>query len=105
MSDTKSPLLSIQNLEVAFGLSPEPLTPVVRDISFDIFEGQKVALVGESGSGKSVTALSILKLHDERQAHYLNGEIKFNGLDLLSFNEDKMRNIRGQDIAMIFRSL
>ena len=103
MSDTKSPLLSIQNLEVAFGLPPEPLTPVVRNISFDILPGQKVALVGESGSGKSVTALSILKLHDERQTHYLNGKIKFNGLNLLSVNEDGMRNIRGQDIAMIFQ--
>jgi len=97
------PLLSIRNLEVAFGLPPEPLTSVVRDISFDIYEGQKLALVGESGSGKSVTALSILKLHDLRQTHYLHGEIKFNGEDLLSLNEDEMRKIRGQDIAMIFQ--
>jgi len=97
------PLLSIRNLEVAFGLPPEPLTSVVRDISFDIYEGQKLALVGESGSGKSVTALSILKLHDLRQTHYLHGEIEFNGENLLSLNEDEMRKIRGQDIAMIFQ--
>ncbi len=98
-----NPLLSIRNLEVAFGLPPEPLTSVVRNISFDLHEGQKLALVGESGSGKSVTALSILKLHDTRQTHYLHGEIKFAGQDLLSFNEDDMRKVRGQDVAMIFQ--
>ena len=104
MSDLNNkPLLSIRNLEVAFGLPPEPLTSVVHDISFDIYEGQKLALVGESGSGKSVTAHSILKLHDRRQTHYLNGEIEFNGQDILTFDEDQMRQIRGQDIAMIFQ--
>lgn len=99
----KTPLLSIRNLEVAFGLPPEPLTSVVRDISFDVFAGQKLALVGESGSGKSVTALSILQLHDVRQTHYLQGDIEFDGKNLLSFNEDEMRQVRGQDIAMIFQ--
>ena len=103
MSNKKSPLLSIKNLEVAFGLPPEPLTSVVRDISFDIYEGQKLALVGESGSGKSVTAHSILQLHDRRQTHYLNGEIQFLGENLLSFDEGEMRKVRGQDIAMIFQ--
>ena len=98
-----TPILSIRDLEVAFGLSPEPLTSVVRNVSFDISAGQKVALVGESGSGKSVTALSILKLHDIRQTHYLHGEIEFDGQNLLSFNEDDMRKVRGQDIAMIFQ--
>ncbi len=96
-------MLSIRNLEVAFGLPPEPLTSVVRGISFDIYAGQKMALVGESGSGKSVTAHSILKLHDVRQTHYLHGEIEFDGNNILSFNEDAMREIRGQDIAMIFQ--
>lgn len=106
MSEIKQnikPLLSIRNLEVAFGLAPEPLTSVVRNISFDLYEGQKLALVGESGSGKSVTALSILRLHDIRQTHYLQGEVEFNGNNLLSLNEDDMRKIRGQDIAMIFQ--
>ena len=104
MSDiNNSPLLSIRNLEVAFGLSSESLTTVVRNINFDIYSGQKLALVGESGSGKSVTALSILQLHDIRQTHYLQGEIQFDGQDLLSLNEDKIRKIRGQDIAMIFQ--
>lgn len=104
MSDLKNkPLLSIRNLEVAFGLPPEPLTSVIHNISFDIHDGQKLALVGESGSGKSVTAHSILKLHDIRQTHYLNGEIYFEGRNLLSLGEDEMRKVRGQEIAMIFQ--
>ena len=104
MSEMKNNLLlSVRNLEVAFGLVSEPLTSVVKNISFDILQGQKVALVGESGSGKTVTAHSILKLHDSRQTHYLNGEINFAGRNLLSLNEDSIRNTRGNDIAMIFQ--
>lgn len=103
MNDKTPPLLSIRNLEVAFGLPPEPLTSVVHNISFDIRDGEKLALVGESGSGKSVTAHSILKLHDARQTHYLNGEIDFDGHNLLELDEDRIRKIRGQEIAMIFQ--
>ena len=103
LSKNTSLLISVRNLEVAFGLASEPLTTVVRDISFDIFSGQKLALVGESGSGKSVTAHSILQLHDRRQTHYINGEIEFNGNNILSFDEDRMRKVRGQEIAMIFQ--
>jgi len=98
-----TPLLSIKNLDIAFGRSPEPLTQVVKDVCFDIYAGQKLALVGESGSGKSVTALSLLKLHDQRITHYLNGEINFQEQNLLSYSEDQMRQIRGKDIAMIFQ--
>ena len=72
-----SPLLSIRNLDVAFGVAPGELTEVVSGVGFDIFKGEKLALVGESGSGKSVTALSILQLHEKRQTHYPNGEIIF----------------------------
>ena len=101
--DNNKPILSVRDLEVAFGLSPKPLTSIIHEVSFDILAGQKVALVGESGSGKSVTALSILKLHESRQTHYLHGEIEFDGRNILSFTEDEMRKIRGQDIAMIFQ--
>lgn len=103
ISNNETPLLSICNLDVAFGRPPDPLSQVVRDVSFDIYKGQKLALVGESGSGKSVCALSVLQLHDVRQTHYLNGEITFDGQNLLSLNEERMRHIRGQDIAMIFQ--
>ena len=103
INDKNTPILSVRNLEIAFGLPPEPLTSVVNNVSFEIFAGQKLALVGESGSGKSVTALSILKLHETRQTHYLQGEIEFDGENILSFTEDEMRKVRGQDIAMIFQ--
>ena len=102
-TNNKTPLLSIRDLDVAFGIPPQDLTTVVKNVSFDIHKGEKLALVGESGSGKSVTALSILQLHDKRQTHYLNGEIYFNQENLLTQAEDRMRQIRGQDIAMIFQ--
>ena len=101
--NNKSPLLSIRNLDVSFGIQPDALTSVVRNISFDINMGEKIALVGESGSGKSVTAHSILQLHDKRQTHYPNGEIVFDGKNILDLDEHEMREIRGQDIAMIFQ--
>ena len=104
MSDLKNkPLLSIRNLEVAFGIPPQELTTVVNNVSFDIHKGEKLALVGESGSGKSVTALSILQLHDKRQTHYPSGEIYFEEENLLTLSEDRLRQIRGQDIAMVFQ--
>lgn len=98
-----SPLLSIRSLDVAFGISPGHLTEVVSNVSFDIYKGEKLALVGESGSGKSVTALSILQLHEKRQTHYRNGEVIFEGQNLLTEPEERMRQIRGQDIAMVFQ--
>lgn len=101
--NNQTPLLSVRDLDVAFGIPPQDLTTVVNKVSFDIHKGEKLALVGESGSGKSVTALSILQLHDKRQTHYPNGEILFAQDDLLTVSEDRMRQIRGQDIAMVFQ--
>lgn len=102
-NNNHTPLLSVRDLEVAFGILPHELTTVVDKVSFDIHKGEKLALVGESGSGKSVTALSILQLHDKRQTHYLNGEIIFEEENLLTQSENRMRQIRGQDIAMVFQ--
>ncbi|MDH5784648.1 MAG: ABC transporter ATP-binding protein [Chromatiales bacterium] len=96
------PLLEIQNLSVAFGRSGDR-TSVVEGVSFTIQPGEKLALVGESGSGKSVTALSILKLHDTTQTEYASGAIRFNGEELLQKSEREMRGIRGREIAMIFQ--
>lgn len=98
---SKNSLLSIENLSVAFGREEQEV--VVEGVSFTIAKGEKVALVGESGSGKSVTALSILQLHDRTQCSYPTGSIHFEGRELLAEPEDVMRNIRGRDIAMIFQ--
>ena len=97
-----APLLSLERLSVSFG-RPGQYADAVREASFDVHAGEKLALVGESGSGKSVTALSILQLHDPRQAHYPGGSIHFQGRELMGLAEAELRKIRGRDIAMIFQ--
>lgn len=101
MESSKTPLLCVQDLSVAFGRK-SPIE-VVHNISFKIHAGEKLALVGESGSGKSVTALSILKLHDTTQVHYPSGQISFNGQNLLQLADEQVRQVRGREIAMIFQ--
>ncbi len=96
------PLVEINQLSVAFGVNEE-FSPVVHEISFTIAAGQKVALVGESGSGKSVTALSLLRLHDDVFTRYPTGSISFNGDDILSLPSTELEQIRGRDISMIFQ--
>ena len=98
----KSPLLSVRGLSVAFTQNGKTSLAVDR-ISFDIEEGETVALVGESGSGKSVTALSVLKLLAYPAASHPSGQILFGGRDLLSAKEDELRAVRGNDVTMIFQ--
>ena len=97
-----SPLLSIRDLSVAFRSSGRETLAVDR-VSFDIGQGETVALVGESGSGKSATALSILKLLPYPAAHHPSGAILFKGRDLLSMPEREIRRVRGNDITIIFQ--
>ncbi len=99
---TLRPLLSVEHLSIQFGHADQA-SNVVHDISFQIRAGEKLALVGESGSGKSVTALSILHLHDRSHVSYPSGAIYFQGTDLLKCDERTLRGIRGKDIAMIFQ--
>jgi microcin C transport system ATP-binding protein len=98
-----TPLLNIKQLSVAFGHSSQDQTQVVHEISFHIDAGEKLALVGESGSGKSVTALSILQLHDRHQVSYPTGKIEFQGNDLLKLTDFQLRRVRGKEITMIFQ--
>ncbi|MDH5471757.1 MAG: ABC transporter ATP-binding protein [Gammaproteobacteria bacterium] len=95
-------LIQIKNLSVQFK-SPESTIDAVRGVSFDIYAGQKIAIVGESGSGKSVTALSLLRLHDAAHVNYPTGKIIFQNNDLLTCSEQIIRSVRGRDIAMIFQ--
>ncbi|MFD1793672.1 ABC transporter ATP-binding protein [Ochrobactrum teleogrylli] len=95
-------LLSVRDLSVAFRQNGEERISVDR-VSFDIAEGETVALVGESGSGKSVSALSVLKLLPYPAASHPSGEILFNGKDLMQASEPELRRVRGNDIAMIFQ--
>ncbi|MGB8401342.1 ATP-binding cassette domain-containing protein, partial [Bradyrhizobium sp.] len=98
MDAINQPLLDVRDLSVAFGAS------VAADrISFSIRRGECVALVGESGSGKSVSALSILRLLPYPSASHPSGSILFRGRDLLKASEREMREIRGNDISIIFQ--
>ncbi len=94
-------LLEIKNLSVAFD-TMEGKVQVVNDVSFSIKPQQTMALVGESGSGKSVTAMSILQLHEKNKINY-SGEILFKKQNLLAHSEAQIRKVRGSQIAMIFQ--
>jgi len=75
----------------------------VDGISFEVAAGETLAIVGESGSGKSVTSMSILRLIPSPPGRIEGGEILFDGKDLLKLNDDQMREVRGDSIAMIFQ--
>ena len=96
------PLLKVENLSVTFKTQMGDIE-AVKNISFEIAKGENLAIVGESGSGKSVTALSLLRLHDEKQVRYPTGAIHFGGQDLIQASEANMRAVRGCDISMIFQ--
>jgi len=98
-----APILKVENLSVAFGRADEAGTQVLNNVSFDVKAGERVAIVGESGSGKSVTALSILRLHDPSLTHYRTGRILFEDRDVLQFDENRLRQLRGNDVSMIFQ--
>jgi oligopeptide transport system ATP-binding protein len=93
--------LKIDNLSVSFP-SDRGLVQAVNSVSLEIDSGETLAIVGESGSGKSVTALSLLQLIPE-PGRIDKGSIIFEGLDILKLNRSKMREIRGDRIAMIFQ--
>jgi len=96
------PLLSVRDLHVSFGRGPREVK-AVRGVSFEIGRGETVALVGESGSGKSVTALSILQLLPYPLAHHPAGSVIFAGQEMIGAREAVLRDIRGDDIAMVFQ--
>jgi len=96
------PILSVRDLSVTFRAPGGPVEAVKR-VSFDLEPGKTLALVGESGSGKSVTALSILQLLPYPMAHHPSGSITYRGEELVGAPNRRMRDIRGDDIAMIFQ--
>jgi len=97
-----SKLLEISGLSTSFGQG-EGAVKAVRDVSLGIDKGETHALVGESGSGKSVTALSVMQLLPYPLAHHPGGSIKFQGQELIGAPQWKMREYRGNRIAMIFQ--
>jgi microcin C transport system ATP-binding protein len=101
MTDNQT-LLSVEELSIAFRQG-EKENLAVDQISFEIKEGETVALVGESGSGKSVSALSVLKLLPYPAASHPTGKIVYQGEDLIGATESEMRRVRGNKISMIFQ--
>jgi len=97
-----APLLSVRDLSIAFHQGGRE-TLAVDHVSFDLQSGRTLALVGESGSGKSITALSIVKLLGSTSATYPSGQVLFKGDDLLQASDDKLREVRGNEITMVFQ--
>lgn len=95
-------ILSVKDLVVQFK-NDEGTVTAVNNVSFDVFEGKTLGIVGESGSGKSVSVLSILQLLPTPPAIIANGEINYNGKDILQYDQEDMRKIRGKEISMIFQ--
>ena len=95
-------ILEIKNLEVAFH-TPEGTIHAVNGVSYDIEEGEVVAIVGESGCGKSVSMMSILGLIPIPPGEIVSGSAIYRGRDLLKLPERELERIRGNEIAMIFQ--
>ncbi len=93
--------LSVNNLKVSFRTDAGKVQ-AVRDISFDLYKGETLAIVGESGSGKSVTSKCIMGISAVNAIHE-GGEILYDGQDLLRIPEEEMHKLRGDKIAMIFQ--
>ncbi|WHY85982.1 ABC transporter ATP-binding protein [Neobacillus novalis] len=96
------PLLSIRNLKTYFSRKGKEVR-AVDGIDLDVFPGQIVCIVGESGSGKSITSLSVMQLIPKPAGKIVDGEILFEGTDLLKLNERQISDIRGNEISMIFQ--
>jgi len=95
------PLLSVRDLRVTFGTRDGDVC-AVQGVSFDVREGETIAIVGESGSGKSVTANSLMRLNFGSDVR-IEGQILLNGRDILAMSEEEVRQLRGNEMAMIFQ--
>ncbi len=96
-------LLSVKELRTEFFSSKKSSVTAIDKISFDINKGEILGLVGESGCGKSVTSLSIMQLLKDTPGKITNGEVIFDGENLLTLSDKKIREIRGGKMSMIFQ--
>ena len=94
-------ILEVKNLKTSF-FTKKGEVQAVRGVSFDIRKNEIVGLVGESGSGKSITSKSIMRLI-AHPGKITDGEVVFNNKDLLKLSDKEMRNIRGNEISMVFQ--
>ena len=96
------PIIEVKNLKTYFK-TDEGTANAVDDVSFNVYPGETLGIVGESGCGKSVTALSIMRLIQTPPGLFAGGEILFHGEDILKLPDERMREIRGNIISMIFQ--
>jgi peptide/nickel transport system ATP-binding protein len=96
------PLLEVTDLKTWF-FTRDGVVRAVDGVSFHVLPGETLAIVGESGCGKSVTALSVLRLIPSPPGRIVSGRIRFAGRDLLHLGEAQMRDVRGNEISMIFQ--
>ncbi|ADO77591.1 ABC transporter ATP-binding protein [Halanaerobium praevalens] len=99
---SKEALVEVNNLKTYF-YTEEGVVKAVDGVDYEIYPGETLGIVGESGCGKSVTSLSIMRLVESPPGEIAGGEIKFKGKDLTKISEKEMRQIRGNDISMIFQ--
>ena len=96
------PLLSVRNLTVEFTIR-DGVVPVIDDLSFDLIPGETLSLVGESGCGKSMTALAIMGLIPSPPGVISAGSILFQGENLVQASGRRLREIRGNEVSMVFQ--
>src|SRR5688572_32261298 len=96
MDGNTRPLLEVKGLKTQF-FTQDGVVKAVDDVSFYVMPGETLGVVGESGSGKSMTGLSIMRLIPNPPGKIVNGEVVFNGRDVLKMTEEQVRGIRGND--------
>src|SRR3954451_23462535 len=96
------PLLQVKDLRTYF-YTDEGIVKAVDGVTYDVQEGETLALVGESGCGKSISALSLLKLIPIPPGRIVSGEVIFDGEDIMKLEESEIRKIRGNRISMVFQ--
>ena len=96
------PILSIRGLRTTFH-TPAGVFPAVDGVDLEVHKGETLGMVGESGCGKSVSALSVMRLLPKPTGQYLEGEILFKDTDILKLSSDRLHQIRGNRISMIFQ--
>jgi peptide/nickel transport system ATP-binding protein len=95
-------ILEIKSLRTHF-MNEERIIPAVDGVDITVKKGETLGIVGESGCGKSVTALTVMRLLPKTGVRSVEGEILYNGRNLLKLSEDEMRHVLGNEIAMIFQ--
>jgi oligopeptide transport system ATP-binding protein len=95
-------LLEVDQLQVEFR-TRDGVAKAINGVSFEVHEGETLAILGESGSGKSVTAQAIMGILDSPPGFITGGEVRYCGQDILKLSEDERRRVRGPEISMVFQ--